>query len=175
MCTWHLDSTWYTPDSTRSSVTFKHSLHRGTMTSILVSNKLVLSVSNHDVTAWLNSTFVWSRLPRCLLLKGLQTVGKSLGHVRPVALTTRYGDTELRLVGCRPPSLQSHRNTWLASDFHRHLREASCHLLYTDTCSQFCLPRDTSLGTVMGQMLYVSGDHVEVWCVPSATRVPYMC
>lgn len=74
-------------------------------------------------------------------------------------------------MGCRPPSLQSHRKTWLASDFHRRLREAD-RLLYTDTCYQFCLPRDTTLGTVMGQMLYVSGDLVDVWCAPSATRVP---
>lgn len=74
-------------------------------------------------------------------------------------------------MGCRPPFLQSHRSVWLAGDFHRRLREAG-RLLYTNTCYQFSLPRDTTVGTVVGQMLYVSGDLVDVWCVPSAIRVP---
>jgi len=44
------------------------------------------------------------------------------------------------------------RSTWLASDCNRCWREASYHLLATDTRQQ-CLPWNISLGTIVGQML----------------------
>jgi len=106
----------------------------------------------------------------CLLLKGRPNCWKNHwvtyghSHLRLATSIRSYG---LWVVD-HPTVTQNH----LAGKcFHRRLREAG-RLLCTDTCYQFCLPRDTTLSTVMGQMLYVSGDLVDVWCVPSATRVP---
>jgi hypothetical protein len=42
----------------------------------------------------------------------------------------------------------------------------------TDTGYWFILSWDTNLGAVVEQVLNVSGEHIEVWCVPSATHVP---
>ena len=52
----------------------------------------------------------------------------------------------------------------------RHQRESSCLLLATVTWHRFLLRLDISIGVMVGKM---RGDHVEVWCVPSATNVPY--
>jgi hypothetical protein len=51
-------------------------------------------------------------------------------------------------------------------------REATCPLLATGTWHRFLLRRDTIIGGTVGQILYVKGDYVNVWCVPSATHVP---
>jgi len=52
----------------------------------------------------------------------------------------------------------------------RYQCEASCLFLSTNTWHRFLLCFDISLGVMVGQM---GGDHVEVLCAPSATRVTY--
>ena len=73
-----------------------------------------------------------------------------------------------------PISLYSFRSNWLASDLHRRRREASCltsppQTLDTDLI--FCRIH-ARFGARGGRCLNVICDNVEVWCVPSATKVP---
>ena len=42
----------------------------------------------------------------------------------------------------------------------------------SDTGYWFMLCWGTSLGAVVDQVFNVSGEHIEVWCVPSATHIP---
>jgi len=52
-------------------------------------------------------------------------------------------------------------------------REVSCHILTTDSWHQFLLCPDTSLGPWWDKCLNYIGGCVEVWCIPSASHVPF--
>jgi hypothetical protein len=57
----------------------------------------------------------------------------------------------------------------------RHLRTASCHLLPTDTWYRLLYAGTQILLPWRNKCLNANDDYVEVWCVPSATHVPYIC
>jgi hypothetical protein len=52
--------------------------------------------------------------------------------------------------------------------------EVSGHILTTRSWHRFVLCPDTSLGPRWDKCLNFIGGYVEVWCIPSASHVPFM-
>ena len=74
-------------------------------------------------------------------------------------------------------SLDPQRSTWPARNLqHTHLLTASCHLLPTVTWYRlFYAGTQNLLPWRKKKCLNANGDYLEVWCVPSATHVSYIC
>ena len=62
--------------------------------------------------------------------------------------------------------------TWLASSLLQMPKEASFHLLTTDTWQWLLLCHNTHHRAKAGQCLNVNGDYMDVWWVTPATHVP---
>jgi hypothetical protein len=136
---------------------------RGTEACILEYKKSVPSDCTQEVTACFTSAFAADRLPaRCSLV-----VQRDANHR---ALDRDSG--EGALYPSSRSALTSHKSGWQVI-CNRRRREASCHLLTTDTRHRFRLHQDSSPIATVRKMINchwcLSGDLV----VPSDTYVMY--
>jgi hypothetical protein len=112
---------------------------------------------------------VLNRLPAKCFLTGPRR-RKSLGPILPTGLVPSYGvvapgEWGLDYPAYSPCLVRSLR-------LRRRQRRTRCHLLATD--NDFLYARIRVLVPRWHKCLNFNGDSIELWCVPSATRCPYM-
>lgn len=159
----------------RPSLTFKHLAHRDTKVCRPKQNKLATCVVPSVLHVHLSY-----RLPRTFV--SCPKRWKSLGSLLPIGLATGYGCTAGTMCTIHPSlhlapgylHLFESLKKGLAGERFAGDPDLKQTVSWTDRNADICNVGIQTSVSRWDKCLNANGDYVEVCCVPSATRVPYV-